>query len=291
MRTTAEMRRLWSPPCGDSANDLSFIFWNGVAVGAHVRAASAFDALDAILDAWNYAPKKGQTWAYNCRRITDGSGYSLHAYGIGVDINSLANPYGNRLITDMPRAMVEAIEDIRTKGGVRVWRWGGDWNDDDRQNDPNYDAMHFEIQASPAELAAGIDWRTVNAVRADRATPTTTLRKWLQEAEVMERSAVKRPVPHEGHVCWDLEVAPHGSPVGANGVVASTVVVAQNKPQLNAQGQPRWVKIQVWWPDRVDEVAVPWRTLRLQARGDVSIVDLEDAGLRVYAVETVLPKP
>ena len=165
MRTTSDMRQLWHPPCGDSANDLSFGFWNGVYIAAHVAAAEAYEALDSVLEAWRYAPKKGQTWAHNCRRITGGSGYSLHAYGIAVDINSVANPYGGRLVTDMPRPMVEAIEAIRTKGGARVFRWGGDWDDNNRQDDGSYDAMHFEMQASPAELRQGIDWNTVSAAR------------------------------------------------------------------------------------------------------------------------------
>ncbi len=49
----------------------------------------------------------------------------------------------------MTTAMVEAIEAIRTRGGHRVWQWGGRWST------PDY--MHVEVVASPAELATGID--------------------------------------------------------------------------------------------------------------------------------------
>lgn len=155
------MRQLWGPPKSDKG--YAFV--------------EAYKALDSVLKAWGYAPKGGQTYAYSPRQITGGTGYSLHAYGPGdifrfwsgvsvttavaVDINSVSNPYGHTLRTDMARPMVEAVEAIRTKGGARVWRWGGDWNDNDVRDDSSYDAMHFELQASPAELRSGIDWATV----------------------------------------------------------------------------------------------------------------------------------
>ncbi len=97
----------------------------------------------------------------NCRPITGGTKLSLHAFGIAADISWRTNPYGRVLITDMPRAMVEAIEAIRTKSGHRVFRWGGDWNDNNVQDDKPYDAMHFEIVASKTEMSSGIDWGTV----------------------------------------------------------------------------------------------------------------------------------
>lgn len=153
-RSTSELRNLWAPACKSKGSAFK----------------PAYDALDTALHAYSYRPKAGETWGYNCRKITGGSGYSLHAYGPGglfifwtgvrvtmalaVDINSRANPYGKRLITDMPRAMTDGIKGIRTNSGHQVWGWGGDYRN-------NKDAMHFEIVASPAELASGIDWRTV----------------------------------------------------------------------------------------------------------------------------------
>lgn len=157
MRSTTELRILWAEPC-DSRNKKNL--------------DHALRALDMVLEVWQYAPKEGQTWGYNCRRITGGTGYSLHAYGpaglftfwngvrvtlsVAVDINSLANPYGPRLITDMPREMVEAILAIRTNGGHEVFGWGGNYR-------KNKDAMHYEVVCSPSELATGIDWRTVRS--------------------------------------------------------------------------------------------------------------------------------
>src|SRR5690606_38365880 len=57
-----------------------------------------------------------------------------------------------------------------------VWRWGGRYR-------VNKDAMHFEVVASPAELAAGIDPATVpggDSVPSPTPNPTDP-----EEAEIM----------------------------------------------------------------------------------------------------------
>lgn len=160
MNSTSTQRRLYAPACSGKGN--LFI--------------DALRALDRCYKAWNYHPKSGQTWGYNCRKITGGSGHSLHAYGPGAifvfwtgvritsalasDTNSLANPYGPRLVTDMPRQMVEAILAIRTNSGARLFGWGGNYRN-------NKDAMHWEIVCDPADLRSGINWNTV----AGSATP------------------------------------------------------------------------------------------------------------------------
>lgn len=148
MNSTTTQRRLYAPAC-----DRRWPF------------RQAHESLNDVLRRYRYGPKEGQTWGYNCRKITGGTGYSLHAYlgdglfvfwngtritmAIAVDINSLANPYGPRLITDMPRQMVEEILAIRTNNGKQVWGWGGNYRN-------NKDAMHFEIVCDPADLATGI---------------------------------------------------------------------------------------------------------------------------------------
>jgi hypothetical protein len=114
----------------------------------------AVRALDAALKLHDYRTRRVDTGAYNCRRITNGQGWSLHAYGTAVDLNWQSNPYGPRLITDMPPAMVADIKSVRTRNGKRVWRWGGDYSG-------NKDAMHFEIVCHPNDLATGIDPNTI----------------------------------------------------------------------------------------------------------------------------------
>jgi hypothetical protein len=109
----------------------------------------AWLVLNDLLKKHGYATISGQTGAFNCRKITGGSDYSLHAYGIAADINWQSNPYGKKLVTDMPPAMVAEIKAIRTINGAKVFRWGGDYSN-------NKDAMHYEIICTPADLATGL---------------------------------------------------------------------------------------------------------------------------------------
>lgn len=147
--TTSQLRAAWGPPCGFGST--RFTFWTGVTVTVDKRIAPACKALDDTFKKWGYRPTLPDCGAYVCRQITGGSGYSLHAYGIAIDINWQDNPYSaaNRTVTDMPPAMVAAIETIRTTNGKPVWGWGGHYR-------TIKDPMHYEIVCTPADLATGI---------------------------------------------------------------------------------------------------------------------------------------
>lgn len=80
------------------------------------------------------------TSAFNCRRVTGGSGWSEHAYGTAIDINPVQNPYVGASGTVLPdEAEPWADRSLRVPGmihrnGVVVrtfaglgWGWGGDW--------------------------------------------------------------------------------------------------------------------------------------------------------------------
>jgi len=162
MRSTAELRILWAPACTPPFARLN-LYGEGV-VTVDVLIVDAVKALNAVLIDWDYRTRRADTGAYNCRQITGGTNYSLHAYGIAVDLNWNTNPYGRTLVTDMAIGMIEAIEGIRTAGGVQVWRWGGRYSN-------NKDAMHFEVVASPAELARGIQSQTTTNTERLIVTP------------------------------------------------------------------------------------------------------------------------
>lgn len=162
MRSTAELRILWAPACTAPFARLN-LYGEGV-VTVDVLIVDAVKALNAVLIDWDYRTRRADTGAYNCRQITGGTNYSLHAYGTAIDINWQTNPYGHHLITDMAIGMIEAIEGIRTAGGVQVWRWGGRYSN-------NKDAMHFEVVASPAELARGIQSQTTTNTERLIVTP------------------------------------------------------------------------------------------------------------------------
>lgn len=167
--TTSTLRREYAPACS----------------GKGSLYIPAYVALNACLKEARYEPERHHTGAMNCRKITNGTGYSLHAYGPGdaftfwnglrigatslaVDINWLDNPYGTRLVTDMPMSMIHAVEAIRTNSGAVVWRWGGRYIN-------NKDAMHFEIVCSLSALKSGINWRTVPGYVAPSPKP----RPWI----------------------------------------------------------------------------------------------------------------
>ena len=162
MRSTAELRILWAPAC--TPPFARYTLHGGGVVTVDVLVVDALKALNAVLIDWDYRTRRADTGAYNCRPITGGTNYSLHSYGTAIDINWQTNPYGRTLVTDMPIGMIEAIEGIRTASGVQVWRWGGRYSN-------NKDAMHFEVVASPAELARGIQSQTTTNTERLIVTP------------------------------------------------------------------------------------------------------------------------
>lgn len=152
--TTSAMRAAWGPPCVGARMITVPLGDNGARVTIDRRWEHAIRALDMCFTVHNYEVRKADTGCYNCRTITGGTGYSLHAYGLPPDVNWSTNPYGPRLVTDMPPAMILDIEAIRTVDGLTVWRWGGRYSG-------NKDAMHFDPQVTPEQIARGIDWATV----------------------------------------------------------------------------------------------------------------------------------
>ena len=151
--STSQLRRSWGPNCATAGQLARVSFVSGSRITVHAQAAEAFTALAATTQSFRYHVRPRDTGAMNCRRITGGSGVSLHGLGIAADLNWQTNPYGRRLVTDMPPAMVTAIKAIRTNAGRQAFRSGGDFR-------PMVDPMHFEVTVSPAVLASGINWST-----------------------------------------------------------------------------------------------------------------------------------
>jgi hypothetical protein len=95
--------------------------------------APAFQNLVDYLDGIGY--KITSLGGYNNRSATgDPSKKSIHAYGGAIDINPGSNPYGTRLVTDMPRE----IAAVAAQYGLG---WGGSWKN-------IKDAMHFSAANS-----------------------------------------------------------------------------------------------------------------------------------------------
>lgn len=141
MASTSEMRAAWAPPC-DSGGMETISFGNaGARVTVDRLTVPIWRAVEAIFAKYRYTIRRSDTGAYNCRQITGGSGYSLHAYGIAVDVNWQSNPYGPNLVTNMPAGAIREIEALNVNGQPVV-RWGGRYSG-------NKDAMHFEVIVPP----------------------------------------------------------------------------------------------------------------------------------------------
>lgn len=160
--STTALRRVWAPACTGPFTRIDLHGEGRISIRAGTE--DAWHALNACLIGHDYRTRRADTGAYNCRKITGGTGYSLHAYGIAADLNWQTNPYGPTLVTDMPAEMVDAILRIRTRNGVAVFRWGGNYR-------TNKDAMHFEIVCTPADLSTGIDSTTVPGTQPTPPTP------------------------------------------------------------------------------------------------------------------------
>lgn len=146
----------WGNGCDPSAIVAAFWQLGGAKIQCHKSAVGVFRALGRIMRRYHYIGRSGVTGCYNCRQITGGTSLSAHAYGIAIDVNWDTNPYRtDKVVSDMPRAMIEEIEALTTDKGVKALRWGGDWDGRPETPHSNYDAMHFEVMAEPAELRWG----------------------------------------------------------------------------------------------------------------------------------------
>lgn len=160
---TQTLRNWWAPPCkGPWAN---VALYGAGAVSVRPALVAAVRAMSSCLAAHHYATRAADTGAFNCRQITGGTSYSLHAYGIAVDLNWSTNPYGARLVTDMPPSMVEAIKSVRTNNGKQVWEWGGNFSG-------NKDGMHFQAACAPGDIGTGINpWTVPGMVKKPAPIP------------------------------------------------------------------------------------------------------------------------
>jgi len=187
-QTTAQQRQAWNKyECNPGA--MTVIDFGPDRIRVAPPTVDAWHALAMVLEAHGYQIRVDDTDSYNCRAIKGGTGKSLHSYGIALDINWNTNPFketpDDRTVrfstksaqseraqdvkvgvadTDMTPDMIEDVLAIKTKNGQRVFEWGGNWKD-------RKDAMHFELDVSPAELEAGIDWNSVKKPPARIATP------------------------------------------------------------------------------------------------------------------------
>lgn len=116
--------------------------------------------------------KGGQTMSFNCRNMVGESKFSIHSYGLAIDINILHNPYIGDYHLDDKKNMIgtlipftqesytylnrtiqrpgmnEQIVEIMKDSGFVVW--GGQWQD-------RIDYQHFQVPDNLASQLAYLD--------------------------------------------------------------------------------------------------------------------------------------
>lgn len=208
-KTTSELRALWKKfECNEA--EMVVVPFHGDRIRVAPATVPAWEALAAVMAHHGYEIRTIDTDSYNCRSIKGTNEKSLHSFGIALDVNWTTNPFidhagkrGPRFSgkasqaeragevrlgladTDMTKAMIDDVLAIRTLDGVQVFEWGGNWKS-------VKDAMHFELDLSPAELAKGIDPSTVNADPAELAPVAADV---SADATVTADAAPVAPVP------------------------------------------------------------------------------------------------
>ena len=120
------------------------VIWN---LPIAIPAVPAYEAFADLMAEHDYPFRESAGGTYNPRAIagTDPPKYSLHAYGIALDLNPSKNPPGGEQ-HNYPQGFIDDVETI-TASGQQVFRWGIIFND----------PMHWEINVSPALLGKGLD--------------------------------------------------------------------------------------------------------------------------------------
>jgi peptidoglycan hydrolase-like protein with peptidoglycan-binding domain/muramidase (phage lysozyme) len=170
----------------DSADDaMTEIAFGPARIKVARPTVPAWNALQTVLFSHDYSIRDDDTHGYFPRNIEGTATRSLHALGIAIDVNATTNPVRktpnrrkvwfsekrtqadraqdvllNTADTDMTPEMIDDVRSVKTFEGKNVFGWGGNWTN---KKDP----MHFHIDVTPQELAAGIDPSTVKGFGLD----------------------------------------------------------------------------------------------------------------------------
>ena len=133
-------QRGWSsgwPHC--NANAMVWVKAGGIGVSLNRGIADLIEELmDETVKRGYKLDKQKDDWGYACRAITGSTTIpSNHSWGLAIDINAIHNPYGDHLVTDMPKWMPH----LWAQYG---FRWGGTYSG-------HKDAMHYEFMGTPGQ--------------------------------------------------------------------------------------------------------------------------------------------
>lgn len=119
--------------------------------------------------------------------------------------------------------------------------------------------------------------------------PSTPKRSTM-EAEIMDRKAILRKTPFEGHECWDVLAHGNRDVVGDsshNAIVHSYLIVDEVDVVAG-----KVAKVDIYWSDTIDrDVPLPViAEFRPANSNKCAVVDKNDVGLNVFVEMIVIPK-
>jgi hypothetical protein len=154
MLSTQTLRNLWSGYRCRPSRMVNFPFPTGPGTWDNMAVASpsvpVWAAVSQIMETEQYYFKESAGGTYNCRKTASGY-WSLHAYGIALDLNPGANPQRKPLTHNYPSTFITRMEGIRANGKQAI-AWGGRWTT------VVPDAMHWQNNTSPADCQGTITW-------------------------------------------------------------------------------------------------------------------------------------
>lgn len=143
MLSQTQKRAAWAPRCHPAGLRRYALGRANVLIRPELFAGLVL--LSRALQRHDRGARAHDTWSYACRPIAGTTSWSMHSYGIALDVRATAYPLGVRVTDAALLAAVAEIEAITTPDGWRVWEWGGRWR--------RPDGMHFEAACPPASAA------------------------------------------------------------------------------------------------------------------------------------------
>lgn len=177
MATTSQLRGYWADYKCNPSKMVRVGFpgvdrtWNLLVAD---KSAPIWEQFAAVMRKHNYLLRETASGSYNCRKINLPSGttnlWSLHSYGIAVDLNPSKNPYKKPLTHNYPAAFIRDVEAIRTNGKQAI-QWGGRWS--------TPDAMHWQINVAPHDIPQPVGDDEMSLKRGAKGPAVTKLQAGL----------------------------------------------------------------------------------------------------------------
>jgi len=145
MASSSQLRQWWAPyRCAPAK--MPRLAFPGVNRTWNLRVAEEsiplWQRFIEVMDRYDYKFRESAGGTYNCRKIAGTNSWSLHAYGIALDLNPSVNCYGCTT-NDYPPGFIDDILAIETNG-KRAFTFGGFWS--------NKDQMHWQVNVAPGDI-------------------------------------------------------------------------------------------------------------------------------------------